>query len=218
MGHAAWDDAYALGDSPPCRLEHAGRYRFGYGVDGYAVHHGFRCSGLPKLKFGNTQNQVVWGQVGSKFGYEYGYANNVCKTPISNVTDHDNYGPTCMTITYSGAAYNNYAQYLANWTDIANAKNGSLDIADRPPPVGMLYDNTTVQGAWLEQEQNMTEVSKKFGRIVNNVTMAMPLSAVFGAAKDARNDILQPQDLDGLGEFFWRPLCLRRLSTYSVLA
>lgn len=41
----------------------------------------------------------------------------------------------------------------------------------------------------------MTQLSAKYNRIVNNVTMAMPHSGVFKAARDPRNGIVQPQDL-----------------------
>lgn len=58
----------------------------------------------------------------------------------------------------------------------------------------MLYDNTTVKGSWIHQS-DMGELSSKYDRIVNNVTMAMPHSGVFGAARDPRNGIVQPQDL-----------------------
>ena len=59
-----------------------------------------------------------------------------------------------------------------------------------------MYDNTTVHGSWINQ-QNMTEVSEKFGgRIINNVSMAMPHAGVFAAARDPINDIMQPQDLN----------------------
>lgn len=154
----------------------------------------------PKLKFGRLEKREMWGQVTSRFGYENFLEYNVCKTPISNLTDPSN-GPTCMAIQYSGQAYHNYGQYLSSWSDAIKVHNGSVDETERPKPVGMLYDNTTVEGSWIEQ-MNMTQLSDQFGRVVNNVTMAMPLSAVFGAARDARNDILQPQDLQGLGEYF----------------
>lgn len=57
----------------------------------------------------------------------------------------------------------------------------------------MLYDNTTVQGSWVNIH-NMTKDSAKYGRIVNNVSMAMPLSALSAAARDPRSKILQPQE------------------------
>ena len=60
----------------------------------------------------------------------------------------------------------------------------------------MLYDNTTVTGTWIDI-QDMTELSSKYGqRIINNITMAMPHSAVFTAARDPLNQIMQPETLD----------------------
>ena len=59
----------------------------------------------------------------------------------------------------------------------------------------MMYDNTTVQGSWINIA-NMSDDSTKFGRIVNNVTMAMPHSGVVAAAKHPMNSILQPENLD----------------------
>lgn len=60
----------------------------------------------------------------------------------------------------------------------------------------MLYDNTTVRGVWINI-QNMTELSSEYGhRIINNVSMAMPHSGVFAAARDPLNQIMQPETLD----------------------
>lgn len=66
-------------------------------------------------------------------------------------------------------------------------------------PTGMFHDNTTVQGAWL-YSPTPSELSKKYSipgyqRIIINVTMAMPHSGVFAAARDPINKIMQPQDL-----------------------
>lgn len=94
-----------------------------------------------------------------------------------------------LTIT----RYHNYAQYLANWTD--TPKPVSTNLQHRPLPVGTLYDNTTVQGSWINV-QDMTENSNIFKRMVNNVSMAMPHAGVFAAATNPRNRILQPQDRD----------------------
>jgi hypothetical protein len=66
----------------------------------------------------------------------------------------------------------------------------------------MLFDNTTVQGSWIQTNySDMTTSYAKFGRIVNNVTMAMPHAGIFAAAKDPKNEILQPSDLAGVGEY-----------------
>lgn len=86
-------------------------------------------------------------------------------------------------------------QYLDIWTKIVAQGNGTDVQADRPRPVAILYDNTTVIGSWI-QIQNMTEVSLNHSRIINNVTMAMPHSGVFAAAREPENNIVQPQDFN----------------------
>ena len=148
----------------------------------------------PKLKFGDLEHRALHGQVKTIFGnnsYQYEH----CKTTISDSVDPWNAGHTCMAIEHSGQAYHNYAQYLTSWSAAIHVRNGSTKLSERPPPVAMLYDNTTLQGSWI-QETNMPEVSEKFNRIVNNVTVAMPLTSVFSAARDPINNILQPQDLN----------------------
>lgn len=66
----------------------------------------------------------------------------------------------------------------------------------------MLFDNTTVTGSWIQTDtSDLTAAFNKHSRIVNNVTMSMPHAGVFSAAHDAKNGILQPEDLAGVGEY-----------------
>ena len=66
----------------------------------------------------------------------------------------------------------------------------------------MLFDNTTVTGSWVQlNASNLTAACDKYSRIINNVTMSMPHAGVFSAAHDAKNGILQPEDLAGVGEY-----------------
>jgi hypothetical protein len=66
----------------------------------------------------------------------------------------------------------------------------------------MLFDNTTVTGSWVQlNASNLTAAYDKYSRIINNVTMSMPHAGVFSAAHDAKNGILQPEDLAGVGEY-----------------
>lgn len=58
--------------------------------------------------------------------------------------------------------------------------------------MGLLYDNTTVIGSWLNQSEDMATVSDRFGRIINNISMAMPHAGIFAAARDPINGIRQP--------------------------
>ena len=110
-----------------------------------------------------------------------------------------------MAIQHNGQAYHNYMQYLSNWTSSIRKGTGSDDLSQRPVPLGMLHDNTTIEGSWIHME-NMTETSQKYSsdgykRMVMNVTMAMPHAGVFAATREPINGILQPQDLAGLGEY-----------------
>ena len=93
-------------------------------------------------------------------------------------------------------SYHNYLQYLALWTKHIAEGNGSSSLALRPNAVGLFYENTTIEGSWINVE-NMTELSDTHGgRIINNITMAMPHVGVFAAARDPLNQIMQPEDLN----------------------
>ena len=91
-------------------------------------------------------------------------------------------------------------QYLAAWSETRDTTNRSSDLRLRPKPVGMLYDNTTVQGSWINV-QNSSGLSREHERTIINVTAAYPHSGVFTAARDPINNILQPQDLSGFGGY-----------------
>ncbi|KAL8766624.1 MAG: hypothetical protein Q9209_006641 [Squamulea sp. 1 TL-2023] len=158
----------------------------------------------PKLKMGPIEQRVLYGQVASDFASNP-YIKSQCKTPISVQTDPQFSGSTCVAIEHNGQAYHNYMQYLSNWTSSIARGTGSDSLTRRPVPLGMLYDNTTIEGSWIHME-NVTETSKKYSpddykRIVINVTMAMPHAGVFAATRDPINNIMQPQDLNGLGEY-----------------
>lgn len=66
----------------------------------------------------------------------------------------------------------------------------------------MLFDNTTVQGSWvMPNSSNITASYDKYARIINNVTLSMPHAGIFAAARDSKNNIMQPNDLDGVGGY-----------------
>lgn len=87
--------------------------------------------------------------------------------------------------------FHNFHQYRSDWAKSIDTGNTT----GRPNPVGLLHDNTTVTGSWINKV-NMADVSARHGRIINNVTMAMPHSGVFAAAREPLNGILQPYDLN----------------------
>lgn len=124
-----------------------------------------------------------------------------CPTPIATKTDPVYRNTTCLELEHVGKAYHNYQAYLSIWSRIAvNDTPAPIELDNRQPPIGSLYDNTTVTGSWIDQA-NMTELSRRYGRMVNNITAAMPHGGIIGAAMKAENGIVQPHSLSGEGSY-----------------
>ncbi|KAJ5301953.1 hypothetical protein N7508_006816 [Penicillium antarcticum] len=153
----------------------------------------------PKLTPGPVEPKVFHGQVFASFGNPFYLASN-CKTPVTNQMDPDNRNTTCLQIEHVGHAYHNYQQWITKWSSaVANNNATSTNLHNRPQPTGSLWDNTTVTGSWI-QIQNITTLSKKHKRMVNNITMAMPHGGITAAAMDPLNKIEQPKSASASGE------------------
>ncbi|KAL5119029.1 hypothetical protein ACEQ8H_003158 [Pleosporales sp. CAS-2024a] len=151
----------------------------------------------PTLRQGSWKDTAMSGRVETDFA-NITYVKGMCQTPIRN--DKVNQGSTCLQIEHAGQAYHNYQRYLADWSIAASHGNGSTDQRTRPPGFGLLYENTTVTAQWIDVI-NTTQVSKKFGRAINNVSLALPHAGVFEAAHSSRNGILQPEELNSEGTY-----------------
>lgn len=129
------------------------------------------------------------------------YLQSLCKTPVTKVVDDTEHrGIACFQLESASQAYHNYQTWLSQWADFGLSGNGTRDLESRPSGWALLNDNTTVAAPWIEKNAtNMTAWLAETGWIVNNVTMAMPHTGVVSAAIDPINDIMQPNDLDGLG-------------------
>jgi hypothetical protein len=150
----------------------------------------------PTLRQGSWKPMVMSGRVKASVA-NVNYVKTLCQTPIRLDIEK---GSTCLQIEHAGQAYHNYQRYLAEWTKAAANGNGTSDQYERPPGFGLLYENTTVTAQWINII-NTTEVSKKYGRAINNVSLALPHAGVFEAAHSSRNDILQPEDLNSEGTY-----------------
>jgi hypothetical protein len=161
------------------------------------------CEALaaPKLMFGPYEQKNILTDVQTMMANAT-FLSQSCDTPI---VGDDEAGPGCLQIDYAGRAYHNFQGYLTNWT--AAVANGDperrLTIDSRPRVVSNVWDNTTVIGQWITPSgENITRDSERHGRLVNNVTLAMPHANLVHAARDRRNEIAQPEELDGQGEYF----------------
>jgi hypothetical protein len=156
------------------------------------------CTALvqPVLKFGSWENRIMSGEVKASFS-NMNYVRQTCETPI-RTDDKDNRGAACLQIRHAAEGYRNYNRYLANWNTASVLGNGTTDQKLRPKGYAIMHENTTVVPTWINII-NTKEVSEKYGRVINNVSLAMPHAAVFDAARSYRNDILQPEELDNMG-------------------
>ncbi|KAJ2905532.1 hypothetical protein MKZ38_005176 [Zalerion maritima] len=155
----------------------------------------------PKLKFGDWHGMTMTGFVRSSYANPKFVREN-CATPLTPDVDPDG-GAACLDVEYSGKSYHNLLAFMEIWQGIhANGTSKAENIDDRPHSTAMLHDNTTVTSSWIEGEfSNVTSSFEKYGRIVNNVTLAVPHPGVYAAATDPINGILQPNDLSGVGEY-----------------
>lgn len=130
------------------------------------------------------------GRVQTQFSNP-GYLAKNCKTPIKN--DEVVSGTTCLQIEHAAQGYHNYQRYLTQWTALAGSGNGTRDLRTRPPGFGLLHENTSITAAWIEVVDTADASNKTGGRVINNVSLAMPHAGLYQAAQEQRNGILQPE-------------------------
>jgi hypothetical protein len=81
---------------------------------------------------------------------------------------------------------------MSYWAELANSGNASNTLQQyRPQGFGLFNENVTVNASWI-QIIDTEAVSEKYGRAVNNVTLAMPHTGVVQAGSDPKNGIMQP--------------------------
>jgi hypothetical protein len=156
----------------------------------------------PKPKLGPLKHRVLFGQVAASYA-NAPYLAQTCQTPVSEEPDPPNNpypnGDTCLQIDYAGQSFHNLKSFLSDWKQLNNIGNSTT----RPTPISTLFDNTTLVGQWITpSKENITADTLKYSRVVQNVTLAMPHANLFNAARDPKNHILQPEDLQGNGEYF----------------
>ena len=82
-------------------------------------------------------------------------------------------------------------QFMSDWSK-NTTQAGQLK--ERPNVPAVLYDNITVRGSWIAAK-DMEVLYRRYGRIVNDITLAFPHSGIVAAAQEPGNGIIQRQDL-----------------------
>lgn len=155
------------------------------------------------LKDGGKYTDMVYaGRMKTGFA-NVNYVKSICSTPITDTMDKEYAGSTCLQLEHAGKGFHNYQRYLSDWKEFKRYGNGTSDQHRRPPGYGLLHDNTTVTAQWIDVADTVKE-SKKYGRAINRVSMAMPHAGVFSAARYGGNDIMQPEELNSEGTYSLR--------------
>ncbi|KAH8162272.1 hypothetical protein CIB48_g5983 [Xylaria polymorpha] len=161
----------------------------------------------PKLARQGWAMRDLKGLVKTSYANPF-YVSDACQTPLREFRDSDDkddnsYATACLEILFSGQSYQSLTTFLAEWDDIHKSKNSTMrQLETRPIGKHNLFDNTTMDSAWIETEYgDMAANFNAHKRVINNVTLAMPHAGVYAAATDPINSILQPSELMGLGEY-----------------
>lgn len=94
-----------------------------------------------------------------------------------------------MSVVYSARGSDCWNNYLTAWNDIGNHTPIQ---SQRLAP--WTIDRSTqgqINGSWV-QSVNMTDAFIRFGRVVNNVTLAIAHPGILKAARNSSNSIAQP--------------------------
>ena len=91
--------------------------------------------------------------------------------------------------------YHNYMLYLSKWNSTLKDNNGKIGDLPRPNPTGVLFDNTTIEGSWIHPV-DMHDASIRFGRTIDNRTMALPHSGIFEIPQIPKNNMLSQASSD----------------------
>ncbi|KAI1432107.1 hypothetical protein GGR50DRAFT_689204 [Xylaria sp. CBS 124048] len=155
----------------------------------------------PKLKRHDWTMSELKGLVKVSYADPF-YVSATCQTPLDKFDAV--HGPeACLDVLFAGQSYHSLIAYMAEWDGISNPDDQALSkLSGRPTGKHTLTDNTTMDSSWIEAEYgDMASNFMIYRRIINNVTLAMPHPGVYTAATDPINNILQPNELLGLGEY-----------------
>lgn len=159
----------------------------------------------PRLSFDKWTHVEMKGLVKASFANRF-YIAKDCPHPLPGVLDEDARDETCLSIEHAAMAYHNYYDYLNSWSERTqnSQSNGRLIPSARPSGTALLGNDTAVIAPWVENRLNYSSArvwneTDEPVIVINNVSLAFPHTGVASASKDAVNNIMQPEDLDGLG-------------------
>ncbi|KAH8194077.1 hypothetical protein TruAng_011758 [Truncatella angustata] len=146
----------------------------------------------PKVMWSDWKSRgTFYGQVRTSYA---NISHIIGACPTMNNASPDT---SCVVMKANGDSYRTFFTFLSDWQDVTRHSESQ---ASRPVARTIIMENTTLSSAWMEGYPIVAEVG---GRLVNNVTLAIPhagLSTLYSNPYNASVDIRQPgstEDTDG---------------------
>ncbi|KAM6517009.1 hypothetical protein FSOLCH5_007961 [Fusarium solani] len=159
----------------------------------------------PKLKYSPWKDANLQATVHTWYGNPV-YAARQCQPLLkqnpgsdTDLWDMESYYEffNCLILQFSSQSSHDLYSYLIDWN---NTDATGIELANRPAGSTMVDNNVTMQASWVDAKyKDVPELYKKWGRIIDNATIALPHPRVWEAFRSPSNGILQPEDLGGLG-------------------
>jgi hypothetical protein len=141
----------------------------------------------------DTQSRLITltGTVKTSFANET-YIEASHKSSLLSKSPLDNEAKSFMSIVYSSRGSNCWSTFLEAWDKVGNSQPGKPVQSKRLAP--WIVDKNTlsqINGSWV-QNIDIENASSKLGRIVNNVTLAIPHPGILQVARNSSKLIAQP--------------------------
>lgn len=150
----------------------------------------------PVAKHSDWHKKTMVGSVKSDFA-NINYVKSLCQTPIADTEA----GDICMQAESAGKSFYNLAQFLAHWEDVVDVKGARnkqpQEQKHRPTWIGLPYANARIVPQWIHVVDT-AEASRRYNRVINNVSLALPHIGVSNAAHDQRNHMPQSDTSDSI--------------------
>ena len=128
---------------------------------------------------------TVTGTVNTTFANET-FIENFHGNPILASNDTSSrLNRSWMSVFYSARGSACYSSFAEAWRNPGARGNGATDQSRRLVPL-ILDRETQVNTSWVQIVEDIEKRSSELGRVINNVTLALPHPGVLAAAKNSK--------------------------------
>lgn len=156
----------------------------------------------PQLSWDDWKTLDLYAEARAQFANS-AWLGHEC-APFPTTDDPNDSKESCLQLQHTAQAFSNYQLYKASWAGNSSgngnqSKRSSDANADRPGPIAKWLDDVVVNGSWVERD-HLAFVGPD-GRMINNITLAIPHPGLVEAAALGENNIARPQGTEQIDNF-----------------